>query len=142
MLKTGGLRSPASPRLRPLTIVASGTVFVTHVLTLPSFPGEGTVARARNVTRNRGGSVPNVLSVLGQFANVDALLVAPLAGNSEGEILVRDLQREGVNTRYCRVWEGVSVPSAWILETGVYFLSALFEGGTQNELALSTILRG
>ena len=118
MSKPGTLPSPASPRGRPLRIVASGTVFFTHVLTLPTFPSEGAITRARNVTRSRGGSVANVLSVLGQFSGVDALLVAPLSGNGEGEMLARDLQREGVNTKYCKVWEGVSVPSAWVFETG------------------------
>ena len=115
---------PLSPgiRSRPLRIVASGTVFLTHTLTLPTFPDEGTVSRARNVSRTRGGSVANVLAVLGQFPNVDALLVAPLAGNGEGAMLARDLQKEGVNTRYCKVWEGASVPSAWVIEAGQHSL--------------------
>ncbi|KAH8110469.1 hypothetical protein DFH11DRAFT_768622 [Phellopilus nigrolimitatus] len=102
---------------RPIRIIASGTVFLTHVLTLPTFPGEATVARARTVTRERGGNVANVLAALGQFAGVDAMLVAPLAGNGEGAMLVRDLQREHVNTRFCKVWDGASVPSAWVIES-------------------------
>ncbi len=48
------------------------------------------------------------------------MLVAPLAGNNEGAMMVRDLEREGVNTRFCKVWEGASVPSAWVLESGTY----------------------
>ncbi|KAL5512496.1 hypothetical protein ACEPAG_3149 [Sanghuangporus baumii] len=108
--------SPTGGRSRPLRIVASGTVFLTHTLSLPTFPAEGAISRARNVSRARGGSVANVLAVLGQFSGIDALLVAPLAGNSEGAMLARDLQREGVNTKYCKVWEGASVPSAWIIE--------------------------
>jgi ketohexokinase len=57
---------------------------------------------------------------LGQFAGVDALLVAPLAGNDEGVMLKRDLERANVNTRFCKVWEGANVPSAWVLESGEY----------------------
>ncbi|EJD08297.1 uncharacterized protein FOMMEDRAFT_16715 [Fomitiporia mediterranea MF3/22] len=116
MSKPNAQQSPAGGRMRPIRVIASGTVFLTHVLSLPTFPGEGTISRARNVTRLRGGSVANVLTVLGQFSGVDALLVAPLAGNTEGAMLARDLQREGVNTRFCKVWEGASVPSAWIIE--------------------------
>ena len=62
--------------------------------------------------------VANVLITLGQFAGVDAMLIAPLAGNSEGSMLVRELQQEGVNTRFCKIWEGAGVPSAWVLESG------------------------
>ena len=109
---------PSGVKTRPIRIVASGTIFFTHALTLPSFPDEGTVSRARTVVRTRGGSAANVLATLGQFADVKAMLIAPLAGSSEGTVLVRDLQREGVDTRYCRVWEGANVPSAWIIEAG------------------------
>lgn len=122
MSRPGVQTSPTTGRSRPLRIVASGTVFLTHTLTLPTFPAEGSVTRARNVSRARGGSVANVLAVLGQFSGVDALLVAPLAGNSEGGMLARDLKREGVNTKYCRVWEGASVPSAWVIEAGAHFV--------------------
>lgn len=108
----------AANRPRPLRIVASGTLFVTNVLALPSFPTEASISRARSVSKTRGGSVANVLVTLGQFAGIDAMLVAPLAGNSEGNMLIRDLQREGVNTRFCKVWEGAGVPSAWVLESG------------------------
>lgn len=110
----------AANRPRPMRIVASGTLFLTHTLTLPSFPSEASITRARTVTRTRGGSVVNVLSILGQFAGIDTILVAPLAGNSEGAMLMHDLEREGVSTRYCKVWEGASVPSAWVMESGRY----------------------
>ncbi|KAI5117948.1 hypothetical protein M0805_004713 [Coniferiporia weirii] len=106
-----------STTTRPLRIVASGTLFLTHVLVLPAFPGEAAAARARSVTRSRGGSAANVLAALGQFAGVEAALVAPLAGGSEGTALARDLRRERVDTRLCRVWDGANVPSAWVIES-------------------------
>ena len=104
--------------IRKLRIVASGTLFVTHTLSLAAFPTEGSVVRSRNVSKTRGGSVANILATLGQFAGVDAMLVAPLAGNSEGKTMARELERERVKTRFCRVWDGASVPSAWVLEAG------------------------
>lgn len=107
-------------RPRNLRIVASGTLFLTHTITLPTYPVEASVVRARAVQRQRGGSAANILSTLGQFAGVDALLVAPLAGNDEGVMLKRDLERANVNTRFCKVWEGANVPSAWVLESGEY----------------------
>ncbi|KAJ7707681.1 Ribokinase-like protein [Mycena rosella] len=102
---------------RPLRIVASGTLFLTHTLSLPSHPAPSTVVRAHSVTKSRGGSASTLLSLLAQFSRVEAFLVAPLGGNDEGKMILRDLQREGVITRYCKIWKGAGVPSAWVLES-------------------------
>ncbi|KAJ6531820.1 hypothetical protein B0H19DRAFT_1273008 [Mycena capillaripes] len=102
---------------RPLRIVASGTLFLTHTLSLPTHPAPSTVVRAHNVTKNRGGSASTLLSLLAQFARVEAFLIAPLGGNDEGKMIIRDLEREGVSTRYCKIWKGAGVPSAWVLES-------------------------
>lgn len=107
-----------SPRARPLRIVASGTLFLTHSLSLQSFPTESSGIRAQSVSRARGGSASNVLSALGQFAGVEALLVAPLGANDEGRMLMHELEAEGVNTKYCKIWDGASPPSAWVLQSG------------------------
>ncbi|KAJ7650229.1 hypothetical protein FB45DRAFT_779220 [Roridomyces roridus] len=107
---------PAAPG-RPLRIVASGTLFLTHTLNLPSHPAPDTVVRAHSVTKTRGGSASTLLSLLAQFSQVDAFLVAPLGGNDEGKMVLRDLQREGVSTRYCKIVKGAGVPSAWVLES-------------------------
>ncbi|KAJ6576467.1 hypothetical protein DFH09DRAFT_1149483 [Mycena vulgaris] len=101
---------------RPLRIVASGTLFLTHTLSLPTHPAPSTVVRAHSVTKSRGGSASTLLSLLAQFSQVEAFLVAPLGGNDEGKMILRDLEREGVTTRYCKVWKGAGVPSAWVLE--------------------------
>ncbi|KAJ7475874.1 hypothetical protein FB451DRAFT_1245086 [Mycena latifolia] len=101
---------------RPLRIVASGTLFLTHTLSLPSHPAPSTVVRAHSVTKSRGGSASTLLSLLAQFSQVEAFLVAPLGGNDEGKMILRDLEREGVTTRYCKIWKGAGVPSAWVLE--------------------------
>ncbi|KAJ7274370.1 Ribokinase-like protein [Mycena haematopus] len=102
---------------RPLRIVASGTLFLTHTLSLPTHPAPSTVVRAQSVTRTRGGSASTLLSLLAQFSRVEAFLVAPLGGNDEGKMILRDLEREGVTTRYCKLWKGLGVPSAWVLES-------------------------
>ncbi|KAJ7035087.1 hypothetical protein C8F04DRAFT_1038046 [Mycena alexandri] len=103
---------------RPLRIVASGTLFLTHTLGLVgSHPAPATVVRAHSVTKTRGGSASTLLSLLAQFSRVDAFLVAPLGGNDEGKMILRDLEREGVSTRYCKIWKGTGVPSAWVLES-------------------------
>lgn len=105
------------PLPRPLRIVASGTVFLTHTLTLQSFPAPSSAVRARSVEKVRGGSANIVLSILAQFAGAETVLVASLAGNDEGKMIIGELEREGVNTRYCKVWPDTGVPSAWVIHS-------------------------
>ncbi|KAK0500366.1 Ribokinase-like protein [Armillaria luteobubalina] len=99
---------------RPLRIVASGTLFLTHTLSLPCQPAPSSVIRAHSVEKNRGGSASTLLSLLAQFPNIEAALVAPLGGNDEGSMVIRDLETEGVSTRFCKIWPGSGVPSAWV----------------------------
>jgi hypothetical protein len=136
-------RDPVSPVQshppRPLRIVASGTLFLTHTLSLSSHPAPTSVTRAHAVNRTRGGGVSVVLKTLVQLGAcaggvgsgeagppqlwipqlVDAQLVAPLAGNEEGRTLMRELESDGVSLRHCKVWDGASVPTAWVLHAGV-----------------------
>ena len=53
---------------------------------------------------------------------MEAVLVAPLGGNEEGRMVLRDLENEGVITQYCKIWRDAGVPSAWILHAGNYAL--------------------
>ncbi|KAE9407825.1 hypothetical protein BT96DRAFT_914475 [Gymnopus androsaceus JB14] len=102
---------------KPLRILASGTLFLTHTLSVPCHPAPSTVIRAHSVTKTRGGSASSILSLLAQFPSaVDPILVASLGGNDEGQILVKELEREGVNTRYSKVWPDSGVPSAWVIQ--------------------------
>ncbi|KAI0740157.1 hypothetical protein C8Q76DRAFT_640647 [Earliella scabrosa] len=100
---------------RPLRVVASGTLFVTHNLGLPTHPDANSVVRAHSVSRDRGGSASTCLSVIAQFPAVDAILVAPLGGNEEGRRILAELEKERVSTRYCKIWPEAGVPSAWVL---------------------------
>ncbi|GLB40380.1 putative pfkB family carbohydrate kinase [Lyophyllum shimeji] len=109
--------SPNHSQTKPLRIVASGTLFLTHVLSIPSHPTPSSVVRAHSVEKTRGGSANTVLSILAQFQSVEAVLVAPLSGNDEGQMILRDLEHEGVITRYCKIWKAVGVPSAWVLHS-------------------------
>lgn len=100
---------------RPVRVVACGTLFLTHTLSLASYPEPTAIVRAHSVTHSRGGSASTCLSILAQFPGVDAMLVAPLGGNEEGRMIISDLEREGVSTKFCKVWEHSGVPSAWVL---------------------------
>jgi hypothetical protein len=126
--------APSFGAARPLRIIATGTLFLTHTLSLREHPVPGSVSRAYAVARTRGGGASFVLKLLMQLGQVqgqgvvDAQLVAPLAGNDEGRMLMRELEGEGIGLRFCKVWEGASVPSAWVLHAGV---SAFFSPRTE-----------
>ena len=109
---------PSQPTQPKLRIVASGTLFLTHTLELPTHPTPSTVHRAKSVAKSRGGAASACLSILAQFPGVDAKLVASLSNNDEGKMIIDQLEREGVSTRFCKIWEGASVPSAWVLHAG------------------------
>lgn len=111
-----------APPAPPLRIVASGTLFVTHTLILPCHPAPSAVVRAHSVEKSRGGSAATLVSLLAQFPGTEAALVAPLGGNDEGNMIIKELEREGVSTRYCKIWKGLGVPSAWILQSGLFFI--------------------
>ncbi|KAF9267743.1 hypothetical protein L218DRAFT_954940 [Marasmius fiardii PR-910] len=106
----------SSASSRQLQIVATGTVFQTQTLSIPSHPLPSSVIRAHSVEKTRGGSASTVLALLAQFPCVDTALVASLGGsNDEGRGLIRQLEKEGVITRFCKVWNELGVPSAWVL---------------------------
>lgn len=111
---------PVTATHRPLRVVASGTLFLTHTLSLASHPEPASVVRAHSVARSRGGSASTCLSVLAQFPGVEAMLVAPLGGNEEGKAIISELEQERVSTKYCKVWEQSGVPSAWVLHAGAF----------------------
>ncbi|KAF7316819.1 hypothetical protein HMN09_00415000 [Mycena chlorophos] len=103
----------------PLRVFACGTLFQTHTFSIPAHPTPDAdpVVRAHSVIKTRGGSASTLVSLLSQFSNVETFLVAPLAGNDEGRAIIRELEREGVSTRYCKIWKNAAVPSAWVFET-------------------------
>ncbi|KAI0252940.1 hypothetical protein BJV78DRAFT_1281277 [Lactifluus subvellereus] len=87
------LTGPSSTHF--LRVVASRTIFLTHAHSLPSHPGPA------------------------QTLHTDKCwLVASLGSSQEARDLTRELEVQGVSTRYCKVWEGGGVLAAWILHTG------------------------
>ncbi|KAF8752780.1 ketohexokinase [Rhizoctonia solani] len=77
-------------------IVASGTLFVTHTLSVGILPDHGqknnSATRASSVRRERGGASATVLTVLAQFSHVAAYLVAPVGSGPEGEAMLKELE--------------------------------------------------
>ncbi len=111
---------PLPPSTRPLRVVAVGTLFLTHTLSLPSHPAPAKTVRAHEYVRSRGGSAPSILCVLSQLHADKCWLVASLGGAQEARIVTRELEAEGVSTRYSKVWDGAGVPAAWVLHAGEY----------------------
>ncbi|KAI0641734.1 hypothetical protein C8Q79DRAFT_989079 [Trametes meyenii] len=107
--------SASSIQRRSLRVVASGTLFLTNNLALPTHPEPNSVLRAHSVSRVRGGSASTCMSIAAQFPAVEAVLVAPLGGNDEGRMIIDELEKENVSTRYCKIWKEAGVPSAWVL---------------------------
>lgn len=73
------------------------------------------------------------MSLLAQFPSVEAVLVAPLGGNEEGRMILRDLEKEGVITRYSKIWKAAGVPSAWILHSGKHNSIMVVAGRKLND---------
>ncbi|KAH9010219.1 hypothetical protein EDB84DRAFT_1570699 [Lactarius hengduanensis] len=106
------------PSTRPLRVVAVGTLFLTHTLSLPSHPAPAKTIRAHEYVRSRGGSAPSILCVLSQLHADKCWLVASLGGAQEARVVTRELEADGVSTRYSKVWDGAGVPAAWVLHAG------------------------
>jgi hypothetical protein len=122
---------------RPLRVVAAGTLFLTHALSLPTHPGPGQTVRAHEYSRSRGGSAPAVLSLLSQLNADKCWLVASLGGAQEARAVARELEAGGVSTRYCKVWEGAGVPAAWVLhasECSLVVVSLRTAGKAESDL--------
>jgi hypothetical protein len=52
---------------------------------------------------------------------------------------LRDLEREGVITRYCKIWPGAGVPSAWVLHAGTRFSFHSLVSSAQASIQPTTI---
>ncbi len=136
--------TPLPPPTRPLRVVAAGTLFLTHTLSLPAHPGPGQTIRAHEYARSRGGSAPAVLAVLSQLNADRCWLVASLGSAQEARAVARELEAEGVSTRYCKVWEGAGVPAAWILHAGessVFLLASCWSPRREGGLLILIRLR-
>ncbi|OJA08993.1 hypothetical protein AZE42_11041, partial [Rhizopogon vesiculosus] len=101
---------------KPFRIFSTGTIFLTHSLDLPSHPVPGTASRAQAVTTARGGSAGHVLGFLAALPSaVEPMLIASLGATPDGTRLRDELEAGGVRTKYCKLWPGLGVPSAWVM---------------------------
>ncbi|CAE6471259.1 unnamed protein product [Rhizoctonia solani] len=104
---------------RHFRIVASGTLFITHTLNVGALPDSSQITspatRASSVRRERGGASATALSVLAQFNNVTAYLLAPVGSGPEGEAMLKELEAANVNTRLCARRDASGVPASYIM---------------------------
>ncbi|KAJ1303887.1 hypothetical protein OPQ81_008299 [Rhizoctonia solani] len=104
---------------RRFRIVASGTLFITHTLSVGALPdhsqSSNSATRASSVRRERGGASATTLSILAQFNHVTAYLVAPVGSGPEGEAMLKELEAANVNTRLCVRRDASGVPAAYIM---------------------------
>ncbi|KIK79011.1 hypothetical protein PAXRUDRAFT_834309 [Paxillus rubicundulus Ve08.2h10] len=112
--------APPVPKL--LRIFSTGTVFLTHTLVLPSHPVPGSASRAQTVHTSRGGAAGHILALLAQLSaaspssgDVEPMLIASIGGNTDALRLRDVLESSGVRTKYCKLWPGLGVPSAWVM---------------------------
>ncbi|KAF9223372.1 hypothetical protein BS17DRAFT_796049 [Gyrodon lividus] len=120
LLMSPSAHPPPVPKL--LRIFSTGTIFLTHTLVLPSHPVPGSASRAQTVHTSRGGAAGHILALLAQFGatcpssgGVEPMLIASLGGNTDAFRLRDALESSGVRTKYCKLWPGLSVPSAWVM---------------------------
>ncbi|KAH8831312.1 Ribokinase-like protein [Flagelloscypha sp. PMI_526] len=117
--------NPPRPPCGPLRVFCVGTLFVANTLNVDNHPDPSSCpsVRAHEVSQSRGGSASSIASVLAQMHNflprspVEPALIASLAENDEGKRIIRQLQKEGVITRFSKFWSGYTVPSAWVIRT-------------------------
>jgi hypothetical protein len=116
---TSTITSPPMPSpstSKPFRIFSTGTIFLTHSLDLPSHPVPGTASRAQAVSTARGGSAGHVLGFLATLpAAVEPMLIASLGGSPDATRLRDELEAGGVRTKYCKLWPGLGIPSAWVM---------------------------
>lgn len=117
---TSTIPSPLMPTptttSKPFRIFSTGTIFLTHSLDLSSHPVPGTASRAQAVTTARGGSAGHVLGFLAALPTaVEPMLIASLGASLDGIRLRDELEAGGVRTKYCKIWPGLGVPSAWVM---------------------------
>ncbi|KAH8981407.1 hypothetical protein EDB92DRAFT_1953174 [Lactarius akahatsu] len=106
------------PSTRPLRVVAVRMLFLTHTPSLPSHPSPAKTTRAYEYVHSRGGSAPSIFCVLSRLHVDKCWLVASLGEAQEAQVVTRELEADGMNTRYCKVWGGAGVPTTWVLHAG------------------------
>ncbi|KAF5377348.1 hypothetical protein D9757_007994 [Collybiopsis confluens] len=87
------------PPTRSLRILASGTLFLTHTLADSRRFRNFNPVSSRPISRHRR-SFPRRFS----------------SRQRRRQVLIKELEKDGLNTRYCKVWPDLGVPSAWVIQ--------------------------
>jgi len=92
--------------------IGNATLDIIHVV--DRYPGENEEIRCRERYLRRGGNAANTLVVLSQLG-IACSWAGVLADNPDGEFILADLHRHGVETRHCRRVDSGSVPVSSVL---------------------------
>jgi ketohexokinase len=98
--------------------IGNATLDIIHVV--DRYPNENEEVRCHKRFIRRGGNATNTLVVLSQLG-IACSWAGVLVNNPDGEIILDDLHRHGVDTGYCRRIDSGSVPVSCVLvsrETG------------------------
>jgi ketohexokinase len=92
--------------------IGNATLDIIHVV--DRYPNENEEIRCRQRWTRRGGNTANTLVVLSQLG-IACSWAGVLVNNRDGEFILEDLQRHGIDTRYCRRVDSGSVPVSSVL---------------------------
>jgi ketohexokinase len=87
--------------------IGNATLDIIHVV--DRFPNENEEIRCRQRFVRRGGNAANTLVVLSQLGNTCSW-AGVLVNNAEGQVILDDLRRYGIDTTPCRCLDSGSVP--------------------------------
>lgn len=92
--------------------IGNATLDIIHVV--DRYPNENEEIRCRQRFVRRGGNATNTLVVLSQLGNACSW-AGVLVSNPDGELILDDLHRHGIDTGPCRSIESGSVPVSSVL---------------------------
>jgi len=95
-------------------VFATGLLVYDHVLFLDSYPALNEKRTTTDFKRFFGGPASNALAFLAR-SGVETFLSSAVGNDTTGEILIRDIGTQGVNTKYIQMKTGVHSPVAYIL---------------------------
>ncbi len=95
-------------------VFATGLLVYDHVLFLDSYPALNEKRTTNNFKRFFGGPASNALAFLAR-SGVETCLSAAVGDDAAGEILIREIESQGVHSDYIQVKPAVQSPVAYIL---------------------------
>lgn len=99
-----------------LRCLGVGIATVDVVFDVADYPAENAEVRAAALQQTRGGNVTNTLVALQQWGNACAW-AGMLCPGPGAELVLADLQRVGVDTRWCRWADSGTLPTSVVLRS-------------------------